>query len=135
VIGRHQPAAGTSRPRAVICAHVRASDGADVFRLRAAYFANRSWVVARFIFSVLSHFKPLAAAPEPRSIPSITASVPGVEWGEGPCLSSHARLHRRARDMISYWIALALSRAHLRRCTYFVLPGAPRPGAGGDPRS
>ena len=75
-----------------------------VFRLRGAYFAIGTWVVAEIYRLVFAQFKPLGGGTGTSLTPSITSSVPGIEWVK-------ALLDVRtpaARDIISYWVALAL---------------------------
>jgi len=75
-----------------------------VFRLRGAYFAIGSWVVAEVYRLVFAQVKPLGGGTGTSLTPSITSSVPGIEW-------VRALLDVRApaaRDVISYWVALAL---------------------------
>jgi branched-chain amino acid transport system permease protein len=75
-----------------------------VFRLRGAYFAIGTWVVAEVYRLVFAQFKPLGGGTGTSLTPSITSSVPGIEW-------VRALLDVRApaaRDVISYWVALAL---------------------------
>jgi branched-chain amino acid transport system permease protein len=75
-----------------------------VFRLRGAYFAIGTWVVAEVYRLVFAQFKPLGGGTGMSLTPSVTSSVPGLEWVK-------ALLDVRtpaARDIISYWAALAL---------------------------
>jgi len=75
-----------------------------VFRLRGAYFAIGTWVVAEVYRLVFAQFKPLGGGTGTSLTPSVTSSVPGIEWVK-------ALLDIRtpaARDIISYWVALAL---------------------------
>jgi branched-chain amino acid transport system permease protein len=75
-----------------------------VFRLRGAYFAIGTWVVAEVYRLVFAQFKPLGGGTGTSLTPSVTSSVPGIDWVK-------ALLDVRtpaARDIISYWVALAL---------------------------
>ena len=75
-----------------------------VFRLRGAYFAIGTWVVAEVYRLVFAQFKALGGGTGTSLGPSITSTVPGIEWVK-------ALLDLRtpaARDIISYWVALAL---------------------------
>src|SRR5262249_49106082 len=75
-----------------------------VFRLRGAYFAIGTWVVAEVYRLVFAQFKGLGGGTGTSLAPSITSSVPGIEWVK-------ALFDVRtpaARDIISYWVALAL---------------------------
>jgi branched-chain amino acid transport system permease protein len=80
-----------------------------VFRLRGAYFAIGTWVVAEVYRLVFAQFKPLGGGTGTSLTPSITSSVPGIEWVKTLLdLRTPA-----ARDIISYWTALALMAATL----------------------
>src|SRR5262249_8333483 len=75
-----------------------------VFRLRGAYFAIGTWVVAEVYRLVFSQFKSLGGGTGTSLSPSVTSGVPGIEWIK-------AMLDVRtpaARDIASYWLALAL---------------------------
>jgi branched-chain amino acid transport system permease protein len=80
-----------------------------VFRLRGAYFAIGTWVVAEVYRLVFAQFKPLGGGTGTSLTPSVTSSVPGIEWVK-------TLLDMRtpaARDIVSYWVALALMAATL----------------------
>ena len=75
-----------------------------VFRLRGAYFAIGTWVVAEVYRLAFAQFKSLGGGTGTSLAPSVTSAVPGIEWVK-------AVLEVRtpaARDIISYWVALAL---------------------------
>ena len=75
-----------------------------VFRLRGAYFAIGTWVVAEVYRLVFAQFKALGGGTGTSLDPAVTSSVPGIEWVK-------ALLDLRtpaARDIVSYWVALAL---------------------------
>jgi branched-chain amino acid transport system permease protein len=75
-----------------------------VFRLRGAYFAIGTWVVAEVYRLVFAQVKALGGGTGTSLSPSVTSSVPGIEWIK-------AMLDLRtpaARDIASYWMALAL---------------------------
>jgi branched-chain amino acid transport system permease protein len=75
-----------------------------VFRLRGAYFAIGTWVVAEVYRLVFAQFKMLGGGTGTSLDPQVTSSVPGIEWVK-------ALLNARtpaARDIISYWLVLAL---------------------------
>jgi branched-chain amino acid transport system permease protein len=75
-----------------------------VFRLRGAYFAIGTWVVAEVYRLVFAQFKMLGGGTGTSLDPQVTSSVPGIEWVK-------ALLNVRtpaARDIISYWLVLAL---------------------------
>jgi len=75
-----------------------------VFRLRGAYFAIGTWVVAEVYRLVFAQIKPLGGGTGTSLTPSVTSSVPGIE-------SVKTWLDLRtpaARDIVSYWVALAL---------------------------
>ena len=71
-----------------------------------------------------------AAAPERRCTPSVTSSVPGIEWVKALFdLRTPA-----ARDIVSYWVALALMAGTLA-VVYLILRSRRGPCARRDPRS
>jgi branched-chain amino acid transport system permease protein len=75
-----------------------------VFRLRGAYFAIGTWVVAEVYRLAFAQFKSLGGGTGMSLAPSVTSAVPGIEWVK-------ALLEVRtpaARDIVSYWVALAL---------------------------
>jgi branched-chain amino acid transport system permease protein len=75
-----------------------------VFRLRGAYFAIGTWVVAEVYRLVFAQFKPLGGGTGTSLTPSVTSAVPGIDWVKTVLdLRTPA-----ARDVISYWVALAL---------------------------
>jgi len=75
-----------------------------VFRLRGAYFAIGTWVVAEVYRLVFAQFKPLGGGTGTSLTPSVTSGVLGIEWVKTLLdLRTPA-----ARDIISYWLALAL---------------------------
>ena len=76
-----------------------------VFRLRGAYFAIGTWVVAEVYRLALAQFKQLGGGTGTSLPPAITNAVPGIEW-------TRALFDLRtpaARDIVTYWIALALA--------------------------
>lgn len=87
-----------------------------VFRLRGAYFAIGTWVVAEVYRLVFAQFRMLGGGTGTSLDPAVTSSVPGIEWVK-------TLLHVRtpaARDIISYWLVLALMAGTLA-LVYFVL--------------
>jgi len=76
-----------------------------VFRLRGAYFAIGTWVVAEVYRLVFAQVKPLGGGTGTSLTPSVTSSVPGIEWVKS-LLDVRTPA---ARDIISYWVALALA--------------------------
>ncbi len=75
-----------------------------VFRLRGAYFAIGTWVVAEVYRLSFAQFKGLGGGTGTSLPPSATSGVFGIEWVK-------ALFEVRtpaARDIISYWAALAL---------------------------
>ncbi|VIO65168.1 hypothetical protein CI1B_02650 [Bradyrhizobium ivorense] len=87
-----------------------------VFRLRGAYFAIGTWVVAEVYRLTFAQIKPLGGGTGTSLTPAVTSSVPGIEWVK-------ALLDVRtpaARDIVSYWIALALLVATLA-AVYLIL--------------
>jgi branched-chain amino acid transport system permease protein len=75
-----------------------------VFRLRGAYFAIGTWVVAEVYRLVFAQFKPLGGGTGTSLTPTITTSVLGIEWVK-TLLDVRTPA---ARDIVSYWVALAL---------------------------
>jgi branched-chain amino acid transport system permease protein len=93
----------------VVCGLFALPTALIVFRLRGAYFAIGTWVVAEVYRLVFAQFKPLGGGTGTSLAPSVTSSVPGIEW-----LKTLLDLRTpAARDIISYWIALALMAATL----------------------
>ncbi|MCS3932069.1 MULTISPECIES: branched-chain amino acid ABC transporter permease [Bradyrhizobium] len=87
-----------------------------VFRLRGAYFAIGTWVVAEVYRLVFAQFKPLGGGTGTSLTPSVTSSVLGIEWVK---TWLDVRIPA-ARDIVSYWIALALLAGTLA-AVYFIL--------------
>jgi branched-chain amino acid transport system permease protein len=78
-----------------------------VFRLRGAYFAIGTWVVAEVFRLVLAQFKALGGGTGTSLPPSVTNEVAGIGWVKAWLdISTSA-----ARDVITYWTALALAAA------------------------
>jgi len=87
-----------------------------VFRLRGAYFAIGTWVVAEVYRLVFAQFRALGGGTGTSLDPAVTSSVPGIEWIK-------TLLDMRtpaARDIISYWLVLALVAGTLA-LVYFTL--------------
>jgi branched-chain amino acid transport system permease protein len=80
-----------------------------VFRLHGAYFAIGTWVVAEVYRLVFAQVKPLGGGTGTSLTPSVTSSVPGIEWVKS-LLDVRTPA---ARDIISYWVALALAAGKL----------------------
>ena len=76
-----------------------------VFRLRGAYFAIGTWVVAEVYRLVFAQFRQLGGGTGTSLPPAVTNEVFGIEWIKW---LFDVRTPA-ARDMISYWIALALA--------------------------
>jgi branched-chain amino acid transport system permease protein len=76
-----------------------------VFRLHGAYFAIGTWVVAEVYRLVFAQVKLLGGGTGTSLTPSVTSSVPGIEWVKS-LLDVRTPA---ARDIISYWVALALA--------------------------
>ena len=75
-----------------------------VFRLRGAYFAIGTWVMAEVYRLAFAQVKPLGGGTGTSLSPSVTSSVPGIEW-----IKTVLDLRTpAARDVASYWVALAL---------------------------
>jgi len=75
-----------------------------VFRLRGAYFAIGTWVVAEVYRLVFAQFKQLGGGTGTSLGPEITNEVYGIGWIK----SLFGVRTPAARDIISYWAALAL---------------------------
>ncbi len=88
----------------IVCALFALPTALIVFRLRGAYFAIGTWVVAEVYRLVFAQFKAVGGGTGTSLTPSVTSSVPGIEWVE-TLLDIRAPA---ARDVISYWVALAL---------------------------
>jgi len=80
-----------------------------VFRLRGAYFAIGTWVVAEVYRLVFAQIKPLGGGTGTSLPPAITSSMPAIEWVK---VLFDVRTPA-ARDIVSYWVALALAAATL----------------------
>jgi branched-chain amino acid transport system permease protein len=80
-----------------------------VFRLRGAYFAIGTWVVAEVYRLVFAQFKQLGGGTGTSLPPAITNEVLGIEWVK----AAFAVRTPVARDILSYWAALALAAATL----------------------
>lgn len=76
-----------------------------VFRLRGAYFAIGTWVVAEVYRLAFAQFKQLGGGTGTSLDPEITNAVFGIDWVK---LLFDVRTPA-ARDIISYWVALALA--------------------------
>jgi len=76
-----------------------------VFRLRGAYFAVGTWVVAEVFRLVFAQFKWLGGGTGMSLPPYVTNEVAGIGWVKGTFGVSTAA----ARDIITYWAALALA--------------------------
>src|SRR5260221_14760368 len=74
-----------------------------VFRIRGPYFAIGSWVVAEVYRLVFAQFKQLGGGTGTSLPPSVTNGIAGIDWVK-------ALFDVRtpaARDILTYWIALA----------------------------
>jgi branched-chain amino acid transport system permease protein len=87
-----------------------------VFRLRGPYFAIGSWVVAEVYRLVFAQFKQLGGGTGTSLPPSVTNDIFGIEWVK----AAFEVRSPAARDIITYWIALALA-AGTPVLVYFVL--------------
>lgn len=75
-----------------------------VFRLRGAYFAIGTWVAAEVFRLILAQYKQLGGGSGTSLGPDIANSLPGLAWvAETFGVRSSA-----ARDIVTYWVALAL---------------------------
>lgn len=87
-----------------------------VFRLRGAYFAIGTWVMAEVYRLVVAQFRQLGGGTGTSLPPLVTNEVAGIEWVK-------AALDVRtsaARDIITYWTALGLAVGTVL-IVYFVL--------------
>ena len=78
-----------------------------LFRLRGAYFAIGTWVVAEVYRLVFAQIKPLGGGTGTSLRPSVTNEVAGIAWVKAAFGVSTSA----ARDIITYWAALALAAA------------------------
>lgn len=78
-----------------------------VFRLRGAYFAIGTWVVAEVYRLVFAQFKQLGGGTGTSLPPSITNTFVGLEWVKALFDVRTAA----ARDIALYWLALAMATA------------------------
>src|SRR5581483_4970118 len=85
-----------------------------VFRLRGAYFAIGTWVVAEVYRLVFAQFKQLGGGTGTSLGPDITNAVFGIEWIK----TLFDVRTPAARDILSYWVALAVGTILL---VYFIL--------------
>jgi len=76
-----------------------------VFRMRGAYFAIGSWVMAEVYRLVFAQFKQLGGGTGTSLPPFITNEIAGIEWVK---VLFDVRTSA-ARDIISYWVALVLA--------------------------
>jgi len=76
-----------------------------VFRLRGAYFAIGTWVVAEVYRLVFAQWKQLGGGTGTSLPPEITNTVFGIDWVK----SMFDVRTSAARDIILYWSALALA--------------------------
>ena len=75
-----------------------------MFRLRGAYFAIGTWVVAEVYRLVFMQFKLLGGGSGTSLPPSVSNGVLGIEWVK----TMFDVRTPAARDIVTYWIALAL---------------------------
>lgn len=75
-----------------------------VFRLRGAYFAIGTWVMAEVYRLVLAQFKSLGGGTGTSLPPAVTNGVFGIEWVK----TAFDVRTPAARDIVTYWIALTL---------------------------
>jgi branched-chain amino acid transport system permease protein len=87
-----------------ICAALAFPAALIVFRLRGAYFAIGTWVVAEVCRLVLAQVKQLGGGTGTSLPPEITSGVTGIDWIK----ALFAVRTPAARDILSYWIALVL---------------------------
>ena len=87
-------AAGVALPTALV-----------VFRLRGAYFAIGTWVMAEVYRLVFAQFKQLGGGTGTSLPPFVTNEVAGIQWVK----ALFDVRTSAARDIITYWAALALA--------------------------
>src|SRR5579863_1202820 len=76
-----------------------------VFRLRGAYFAIGTWVVAEVCRLILAQVKQLGGGTGTSLPPDVASSMAGLDF----VLNLFAVRGPAARDIISYWLALVLA--------------------------
>ena len=76
-----------------------------VFRLRGAYFAIGTWVIAEVYRLVIAQFKELGGGTGMSLPVSVTNHVAGIEWVK----ALFDVRTSAARDIITYWLALMLA--------------------------
>lgn len=87
-----------------------------VFRLRGAYFAIGTWVVAEVYRLIFAQFKQLGGGTGTSLPPSITNEVVGISWIQ----ALFSIKTSAARDILIYWVALALA-VGITMLVYFIL--------------
>ncbi len=87
-----------------------------VFRLRGAYFAIGTWVVAEVYRLLFAQFRQLGGGTGTSLGPDITNHVFGIEWIK----SLFDVRTPAARDIVSYWVALSLAVGTIL-LVYFIL--------------
>ena len=86
--------------------------GFVVFRFRGAYFAIGSWVVAEVYRLVFAQFKQLGGGTGTSLPPFVTNGVAGIDWVK----TLFDVRTPAARDIITYWAALAFAAGTHRGC-------------------
>jgi len=76
-----------------------------VFRLHGAYFAIGTWVMAEVYRLIFAQFRQLGGGTGTSLPPSVTNQVAGIEWVR----AAFEVRTPAARDIITYWCALALA--------------------------
>ena len=89
----------------VACAVFAVPTALIVFRLRGAYFAIGTWVVAEVYRLIFAQFKQLGGGTGTSLPPTVTNEVFGIEWIRW---LFDVRTPA-ARDIVSYWAALLLA--------------------------
>jgi branched-chain amino acid transport system permease protein len=89
----------------VACAVFAVPTALIVFRLRGAYFAIGTWVVAEVYRLIFAQFKQLGGGTGTSLPPTVTNGVFGIEWIRW---LFDVRTPA-ARDIVSYWAALILA--------------------------
>jgi branched-chain amino acid transport system permease protein len=94
--------------------------GLVVFRFRGAYFAIGSWVVAEVYRLVFAQIKQLGGGTGTSLPPSVSNGVAGIDWVK----TLFDVRTPAARDIITYWAALALAAGTL--AVVYLLLRSPR---------
>ena len=105
IFGEHRPDSGDRAGRRVRRAVSRSRPRFVVFRLRGAYFAIGTWVMAEVYRLVLAQFKQLGGGTGTSLPPAVTNGVFGIEWVQDAVRRAHARRarHHHLLDRARCW--------------------------------